>query len=259
MKKILKQTLPVFLIMYCVAFIQTVQAQDFKVALKSGTLEIGEITGRIYLEAYNGAEIVIEGGHRPSLPERARGLKPMSGNQDNTNIGLHYKKDGDVVSIRAVRRRDYGGYRIKVPKDVKLIMEVASSSCYFISLKNFSSAVNVTTRHAKVELENMTGKVKVNARHGLVKANFETINEHIDITARHGGVDITVPTNIKADLYASTRYGEIYTNMDIKVEPQNDGELASLSRSSEVSAKLNGGGKQLKLDARHANIYLRKK
>ncbi|OJJ20799.1 hypothetical protein BKI52_09450 [marine bacterium AO1-C] len=260
MKKLLKQTtLPVFLIINCIAFIQVVQAQEFKLELKSGTLEIGEITGRIYLEAYNGSEIVIEGGRRQSLPDRAQGLKPISGNNDNTNIGLNYKKEGDVVSIRAVRRRDYGGFRIKVPKDVKLVMDVMTSWCHRISLKGFTSDVNVTARHAKIEMENMTGNVKINSRHGLVKADFATMNANIDIDARHGGIDITIPGNAKADLRASTKYGEIYSNMDIKAEKNYEGDMASLSRSAEVNAKINGGGKQLRLNARHANIYLRKK
>ncbi|HAS42384.1 MAG TPA: hypothetical protein DCS93_18040 [Microscillaceae bacterium] len=259
MKKLLKSTLPVFLIIQLVGIMQVAQAQEFKIELKSGTLEIGEITGSIYLEAYDGSEIVIEGGRQYETPERARGLKSISSVNDNTNIGLNYQKNGNVVSLRAVRRRNYGGYRIKVPKDVKLAMEVSTSWCHRISLKGFSSDVNVTARHAKVELENLTGNVKINSRHGLVKANFAAMNADIDINARHGGMDITIPENAKADLRASTKYGEIYSNMEIKADQRSVGDMTSLSRSAEVNAKINGGGKRLRLSARHANIYLRKK
>ena len=259
MKKLMNQILPLLVMVGFITLVQTTNAQNFKLEHKSGTLEIGEMTGKIYLEAYNGSEILIEGGRMRDIPERARGLKPISGNNDNTKVGLNYKKEGDVVTLRAVRRWHNGDYFIKVPKDVKLRVEVRTSWCSRISVKNFSSDVNITARHAKVDLENLTGRVSVNSRHGLVKANFETLNEEIDITARHGGIDITIPEKAKADLSASTRYGEIYSNMDIKSQKRSEGEMASLTRTAEVSASLNGGGKRLRLNARHANIYLRKK
>lgn len=246
------------LLLACMLFASFTNAQSFKVKHTSGILEIGEMIGNIYIEAYNGSEIVIEGGERYHMPERAQGLKSISSVNDNTQLGLNYTKKEDRVIIRAVRRRHTGDYKIKVPQQVKLRVQITTSWCSKIKVKNFSSEVSISTRHAKIILDNLTGKVDVNSRHGLVQATFEQMNEHIRINARHGGIDITLPEKAKASLRANTRYGEIFTNMDVKSTRTND-EMANLSRSADVSAQLNGGGKELRLSARHANIYIRKK
>lgn len=236
-------------------------AQTFKIPVKSGVLQIGEIAGKVSLEAYSGSEVLIEGGreHDNQNDERARGLKPMTGGNDNTNLGLNYKTEGNVTTLKSVRRNYHNEYTIKVPKQMKLKVNIFNSWFDKLKVKGFSSDVNITTRHGDVTLDDISGNLQVNSRHGLVKVTFAQLGNDVNIDARHGGIDITVPEQIKANLRVSTRYGEIYTNMAIKADKQEEGSLKNLSRSAEVVTKLNGGGKALVLDSRHANIYLRKK
>jgi hypothetical protein len=126
-------------------------------------------------------------------------------------------------------------------------------------VKGFSTDVNIDLRYGKLWLEQLSGNVQVEARYGLVTADFANMSNNININAKYGGVDISLPANTKADLRASSRYGEIFTNMDIKAGKGEESDLKNLTASAEVTAKLNGGGKALILAAKHANIYLRKK
>ncbi|EAY29262.1 DUF4097 family beta strand repeat-containing protein [Microscilla marina] len=237
------------------------QAQTFKIPVKSGTLQIGEMTGKLLLEAYNGSEILIEGGqrHRHSDNERAKGLKPITGGNDNTQIGLNYKTEGEVTTIKAVRKVSSRQYTIKVPQAMKLRVDISNNWFNKLIVKGFGTDVNIDIRYGKVWVEQLSGSVQIEARYGLVTADFASMSNNVSIDARYGGMDISLPAKTKADLRASSRYGEIFTNMDIQTDKAQESSLKSLTATTEVTAKLNGGGKALVLEARHANIYLRKK
>lgn len=236
-------------------------AQSFKIAAKSGTLQIGEMTGKLSLVAYDGAEILIEGGrqYRDEDNERAKGLKAITGGNDNTQIGLNYSTKGDVTTIKAVRRFTSVHYTIKVPKAMNVRVNISNHWFSKLMLKGFSSNVNIDLRYGKVQLEQLSGNVQVEARYGLVAANFASLNNDVSINAKYGGVDISLPANTQANLRASSHYGEIFTNMKIETSKGEESSLKNLTASAEVIAKLGGGGKSLVLEAKHANIYLRKK
>ncbi len=244
-----------------VLFATVANAQNFKIEVKSGTLQIGEMTGKVSIEAYDGSAILIEGGreHRNEDNDRARGLKPITGGDDNTKIGLNYTTKGGITTIRAVRKLGSVNYTIKVPKAMALRVDISNNWFSKLTVKGFNTDVNVDLRYGKLHLEQLSGNVQVEARYGLVTADFVNMSNNVNINAKYGGVDISLPTNAKADLRASSRYGEIFTNMDIKASQGEESDLKNLTASAEITAKLNGGGKALILVAKHANIYLRKK
>jgi hypothetical protein len=98
------------------------------------------------------------------------------------------------------------------------------------------SDVMITSKHGIIELENMLGKVEANST--------------------HGGIDVFVNDNMHGELDAKTKWGTIYSNIDLKI----DKELSSNKDWNIIIATINSGdGAPIKLESRHANIYLRRK
>lgn len=98
------------------------------------------------------------------------------------------------------------------------------------------SDVMITSKHGIIELENMLGKVEANST--------------------HGGIDVTVNENMHGELDAKTKWGTIYSNIDLKI----DKDLSSNKDWNNIIASINSGdGAPIKLESRHANIYLRRK
>lgn len=98
------------------------------------------------------------------------------------------------------------------------------------------SDVIITSKHGIIELENMLGKV------GAIST--------------HGGIDVTVTENMHGELDAKTKWGSIYSNIKLKINK----ELSSSKDWNTIIASLNGGnGSSMKLESKHANIYLRSK
>lgn len=74
-------------------------------------------------------------------------------------------------------------------------------------------------------------------------------------TSKYGAVDISIMANSKNNILASTRYGEIYTNLDVKFNPSSK---EGLIKWTDVSCTINGGGKALQLSSTYGNLYMRK-
>ena len=72
----------------------------------------------------------------------------------------------------------------------------------------------------------------------------------------HGFVDVTVPAQSKANFHLSSDWGEMFSDLDLKVDGAE--EMKSLS-NRKIDAQYNGGGVDFTIKSNHADIYLRKK
>ena len=241
--------------------IVSANAQSFKVAVSnasSKTLHIKEVN-RVSVEAYDGAEILIEGATKKDEAERAEGLKPLSARgQDNTGIGLNVTTEGNDVNIFQVVRREQGKYTIKVPKAMKVEIEHTGQwEGGKIEVYGITNELEISGRYNSVYMENITGPALVNTVYGEVEAKFSTLSQSgpTSIVSVYSNVDITLPADAKANVKLHTPYGEAYSDLNIEF-PKN---LDMRKISSTVEGTLNGGGVQLDVKATYNNIYLRKK
>lgn len=97
--------------------------------------------------------------------------------------------------------------------------------------------------------------VSVYAKHGLIE--LVDFTSSVRVNSKHGGVDVSIDPSDKVDLTVTSKYGDVYTNMDFAIDPKrNKDNLYSLGS---FSAALNGGGAyKLDVESKHGNIYLRR-
>jgi len=117
--------------------------------------------------------------------------------------------------------------------------------------------IEVSGRFNSVHLEEVTGPALVNTLHGNVTAIFSELSQKgpTSLVSQYSTVDVTLPTNAKANIMIKTPYGEAYSDLDIEF-PKTDGMRKV---SSTVKGTINGGGIELEIKASHSNAYLRKK
>ena len=97
-------------------------------------------------------------------------------------------------------------------------------------------------------------QIQVEAKHGMVEVL--SLDAALTINAKHGGIDITVPTGAKGRITARCQYGEILTNLDTKFD-QVPGGGKNGKRWTEITANL-GAGPEVIVESKYGNIYLRK-
>lgn len=239
---------------------QAVMAQEYKAKLSSGTLKFNEVSA-LSVEGYNGNEVMITYKGRIDMPERAKGLKPINslGLEDNTGVGLSVSDSGDVMEVQQVARQSHDGYyQVKVPANVKVQISYTGVEGKEVRIKNLNNEIEVSTRHNGIVLENVSGPALINSIHGAIMATFSAIKPDtpVSIISMHNAVDVALPAATKANLTLSSRFGTIYTDMDIAYA-KTSGDMRKIS--SEIEGTLNGGGSQIILKSSHNNVYLRKK
>lgn len=90
----------------------------------------------------------------------------------------------------------------------------------------------------------------VEATYGIVEV--KSFNAPLTVNAKYGGVDAAVQEKSTGELVAETRYGQIYSNLDLKFSGGEFKDFHTL-----VSAKP-GTGPQYRFESDYGNVYLRK-
>ena len=230
-------------------------AQEFKMAMGKGSkLKVVDVIGSIYVEEHSGSEILITTPDY-SRPAKAEGMKILgAAGTDNTKVGLNYTKDGNTLVLRGIRRKK-NNYYIKLPKGTAFMARLKSVYSNRLEIKNYSGEIEIDVAYTRVTLENITGPVLLNATYKGPKVVFSKVNQNkpTSIVCPYGDIDVTLPADTKANIIASSSYGDIFTNMDIKLNNSGGG------RKSKVRGTLNGGGVEIEVRSPYKNVYLRKK
>ncbi len=235
--------------------------QEYKLNMTSGRLIVKEVNN-VEFVGHSGSGVIIQatGGNKKDS-ERAEGLKLINGLglEDNTDLGLNVTRDGSSNVIQEISTRKSRRYIIQVPKGVTVVYEHSSSYGKDVSFKNILGEIEATTNHNDVILENVTGPISINTVHGDINGSFSNINQSnpISIVSTHGDIDLGIPANTKANLKIETKWGEIYSDLDIKIE-REEGNMKSYG-SNKVVGTLNSGGVDFHVKSNYGTIYLRKK
>ena len=233
---------------------------QYKLPMTSGVIEFNEIMD-VEIEGYEGKEVVIETAGNYSIPERAKGLRPVNGMglTDNTGIGLTVKEesDGQQVVYQISRNRD-AKYRVKIPKGVMVKYVNSSIHGEDFHAKNISSEINVKTHGGSISLIDVTGPLTANSVHGDIDVIFATVAQDLPISVAsvHGDVDVSIPSSAGADLTIKTAWGEVYSDLDINVTTADEMKVYGAKK---INGKLNNGGVAMAISSTHGNVYLRKK
>ncbi|MEM1337130.1 MAG: DUF4097 family beta strand repeat-containing protein [Bacteroidota bacterium] len=215
-----------------------------------------ESKAEIILKTHDSNQLLIKSEARSERPERAKGLKLVSGGgTDNTDVGFSVIQDGNNLIVKNLRKSDRAEIYLPASQNVS----VKTTWHGDVTIEGFSGEIEADAQlNGGIEIINVTGPVTANALNGDVEVVFTSVRQTspTSIYTTNGAVDITMPANTTANLSLSTRNGEVYTNFDLK-RPQKNG-LTSISSKS-IKGEINSGGVSIKLKSTNGNIYLRKK
>jgi len=247
---------------------------------KPGSLEVGLTNGGIRVTGYDGKEVIVEA----SLPSRksdtaderdkvsatnneknaksgAEGMKRISGN----SFSLEVEENDNKVEIQTDSWKRRIDLVIRVPKNFAL--KLSSVNYGVISVENVNGDMEISSVNGGITLTNVSGSASVNTVNGHITATFKEVTRDIPMafTTLNGNVDITFPSNVKANTKIKTDSGDIYTDFDMAIEtskPKVNQKSTSgtyrVSIEDWVYGKINGGGPECMFKNMHGDIYIRK-
>ena len=229
-----------------------------------GKLEVDTHRGKVTVKGSNRQDVLVKylvkGQTELGLEDVGDGLKRISG---GSNIGLEITEDDNEVSVDTEHNSKIDHIIVEVP--INFDIEIGTHHNGEVVVDNIEGEVVIDTHHGGVEATNISGSVVADSWHGniIVTYNKMTETKSQAFTTYHGKIDLTLPSNAKADLKLKSTRGEILTGFDISLQKRNnqrkkteDGHFKVII-DDWVTGTINGGGAEIKAETR-GNIYIRK-
>jgi hypothetical protein len=239
------------------------ELRTYKIRLgnsKNQKVIISMFNSSVNITGHNSDEVIITTENFNPPPKQAEGLKPLyNATEDNTQLGLGVNKDGNTLNITQATRHG-SKYTIKVPKNVAVIYHEINWQGGNFMLSDVDGEIEIKLNNGSATLTNVSGPIVANTTNGLLKVKFSKLDQDKPsaISSINGNVDITLPTNTKANLKLKSINGEIYTDFDLKIKQDTKSDLPRIAGGNNIDGQINGGGVEMSINTINNNIFIRK-
>ncbi len=216
---------------------------------RRGDIEIRDIGGDVNAELSRGDAHIVG----------ARGNVSLSGKGSQVEIA-------DVKGEAVVEGEYYGPIRIeKAAKGARFVSHRTDLTVTQLSgridtgsgrleISDAAGNLALVTREYDILVQNVSGRVHVENRHGNVELRFALPpREDVEVTNSSGNVELILPPKSSFEVHADARSGEIDCEFS-ELAPQTSADRGN----SKLDGKLGAKGPQLRLKTSYGTIHLRK-
>ncbi len=233
------------------------------------TIKATVMQGSIKVTAGTGRELTITSDDGQT-GRRSRESAPPGMTRIGGRAGFDIEEDHNVVTISAGGMNGGGGNLvIETPVNTNLQLKTVNGSTIEITGVNGDHEIENT--NGSIRLTNVSGSVVAHTLNGGVTASLDRItgNKPMSFTSMNGKVDVTLPADTKARLRLKSDNGSIFSDFDVKLEPDASKTVVEDTRSKNgkyrisvdrnVTGTINGGGPEYTFQTMNGNILIHKK
>jgi len=236
----------------------------FRDPSKPRTLVVKIINGGMTIRGYDGKDAIVEStGHGA----RHRRTPPDGMHQLNTSSGLEVTEENNVMTVRAGITSS-AELNIQVPTQTSLRVQTMNGGK--IEIENISGEIEAENMNGAITITNASGSVVANSMNGRVTVSLDQgkPNKTMSFSTMNGTIDVTLPSDVKANLKLKTDNGDIFTDFDVKIEgshpPEVDDQRKNGGRyrvkvDKTMFGSINGGGPEMQFVTYNGNILIHKK
>jgi len=224
-------------------------------------VKVSTVNGSIQVKAHSAKEVVVEtddGGARTR--NAPNGMKQIL----TSNTGINIEEENNVVTVKPSHGN--GSYTVFVPE--KSSVHVKSVNGRELRIEGVEGEINAETTNGSVVIVDAAGPVVAHSLNGRLTATFKSVpaGKPMSFSTLNGRIDLTLPSNAKADLKINNQNGNTYSDFDLAITStftksesnRDNGPKYRLSMERVVSAQLNGGGPEISMRSQNGSIYIRK-
>ena len=183
------------------------------------------------------------------------------------HMGMDVEEDHNVVTVSNMRGG--GNVTIQVPSNASLELKAMSGG--HIDVTGVNGEIEVNNLNGPINLMNVSGSVVAHSLNGAVTATLDKVSpgKPMSFTSLNGKIDVTLPADTKARVRLKTDHGSVYSDFDVKMEPdaskpvvedaQGKGGKYKIKIDRGVYGSLNGGGPEYRFETMNGNILIHKK
>ncbi|HEY4677680.1 MAG TPA: DUF4097 family beta strand repeat-containing protein [Candidatus Angelobacter sp.] len=231
------------------------------------TLRAHLVSGSITVKGADVKEVVVEArsrGDEAHTGGRAEGMKriPM------TSTGLNIEAENNNVRVSTDSYQRTIDLTITVPTHTSLSLHSVNDGNIVVS--GVDGDLDINNVNGEVDLKNIGGSVVAHALNGHVVATLNRVDPQkpMAFSSLNGDIDVTFPADLKANVSLRTDNGEVYSDFDVKVQPNAPQQTVEDNRGKggkykvkidkNVRGTINGGGQEIQFKNFNGNIYIRK-
>jgi DUF4097 and DUF4098 domain-containing protein YvlB len=245
-------------------------AQDNKVTIplstpgQPATIKARLLSGSVTIVAGTGPEVTVE---EHGAPIRRQATPPQGMHRIDVGGGPDIEEDKNTITLRG--GIDHTDLTITVPANTSVELKVTNGKQ--VEISGLSGDVDVENTNGSITLNNVSGAVAAHTLNGEITASIDriTTDKPMSFTSLNGRVDVTLPSDTKARLRLKTNRGEVYSDFDVKLEPDASKPVIEDSRGQGgkfrirmergVYGTINGGGPEYLFQTMNGDILIHKK
>jgi len=231
------------------------------------TLHASLISGGITVRGQQGQQEVVVVA-RPRLARMTEHPQESAGGMrriPNTSMGVTVEEDNNTVSVSTDWTNRTVDLEITVPVRSSLQLSVINDAK--IEIDGVQGDLELQNVNGPITALNIRGSVVANTTNGPVRVTFVEVtpDKPMSFATFNGDVDVTFPAGVRANLRMQPGQGDVYTDLDVKIEPRapvvernEDGGRFTIRVEQEVRGTLGGGGPEFSFKTFNGDIYLRR-
>ncbi len=238
------------------------------------TVKVHLIRGSITVTAGTAGQVIVEQARREAgRPDRpvppTPPVPPGMHRIDIDRFGLDVQEDHNVVSIGTGMLMQSSNISIQVPANCSL--QLATVSGGHIEVTGVNGEIEASNINGAIDLKNVSGSVVASTTNGSVTATLDRVthDKPMSFTSLNGKVDVTLPSDTKARLRLKTENGSVFSDFDVKMEPDSAKPIVEDARGQggkyrirmdrNIYGSINGGGPEYRFETMNGSILIHKK
>lgn len=232
------------ILMASIAFGQVNKSYKANFSGSNKKVQILSAANQLVVEGYSGNEVIIEvDGGSKAFPEEAEGLRVISaGVVDNTGTGANVTTEENIMKIRLPKSRYFGNFKVKIPQNVPVNIKENGNAYGKWYIGGLDGEVEINTSYSTVNIKGVSGPIIARCGYGKISVVYDKLNpDKPNSISASGAVDVTLPSDTKANLRLENNYGEIFTDFDLAevAKTKKDGDENDSKAKAERDATRN--------------------
>ena len=232
-------------------------------------LKASVLNGSINVKGYDGKEAIVEARGEGSRRRRDREVRDGMHRIDIGGSGLSVEESDNVITVGTRSLNENVDISIQVPFNTSLKLHDVNGG--EISVDHIVGDVEIDVTNGKATATHISGSAIVHALNDRVLVTLDkiTADKPLSFSSLNGDIDVTLPADLKAKVKLKSDNGEVYSDFDIKQEPNPANPKVSETHGKDghfrvqfdkvTYGSINGGGPEMQFTTFNGKIYLRKK
>ena len=232
---------------------------------KTGRLIVSIHSGSIFVNVYDGKEVIVKAKSRDTGKEKEKESKTEDGMTriPTSSTNFYIRENENVIKVNSDSWKNTIDISVQVPRNISLKLNTHNHG--EIVVEGVNGELEIENYNGPITLTNISGSALANSHNGRITASFKDVKADTPMafSTFNGNLDITFPSNVKASARIKTRNGEVFTDFDMNIsrpQPQRkEGKNGYEIRIEDwINGNINGGGPEFMFKNYNGNIYIRK-